>query len=135
MTQALHQIAQDYFAALSAGDAPAHLLVEDMTAWTTSSGQSQPREKYVGGIRMLGTLFEGGLKYTIDALTAENDRVVAEVHSEGILINGEGFQNRYVFILRVKEGKIVSVAEHFNPEPVRQQIIPLMQAAMARQAG
>ncbi|HEX7871476.1 MAG TPA: nuclear transport factor 2 family protein [Sphingobium sp.] len=134
MTQTLHKIARDYFAALSAGNIPDDMLTDDMTAWTTSSGIDQPREKYVGGVKMLGSLFEGGLQYSIETLTAEGDRVVAEVRGSGTLINGDSFQNRYVFVLRIRDGKIASVAEHFNPDPVRQQIVPLIQAAMAKQS-
>ncbi|MFT3966950.1 MAG: nuclear transport factor 2 family protein [Sphingobium sp.] len=135
MTGTSHQIARDFFSALTSGQPPVHLLADDMTAWTTSSGTDQPRDKYAGGIQMLASLFQGGLQYSIDSLTAEEDRVAAEVRAEGILVNGDIFRNRYVFLFRIRDGQIASVAEHFNPDPVREKIIPLLQAAMAKQAG
>lgn len=137
MTSALHQIARDFFAGLSNGALPDAIVSDDLTVWTTTSGDGAlaGKTKYAGGIAMLGGLFSGGLAYTVDALTAEGDRVVAEVQSDGTLINGEAFHNRYVFVLRVENGLIASIAEHFNPDPVRNQIMPLLQAAMARTAS
>ena len=131
MTSSNHDLARRFFAALSAGRVPDDLLADDMTAWTTTSGES-PRARYQGGVALLGSLFDGGFAYTIDSLSAEDDRVAAEVHAEGRLHDGRIFTNRYVFVLRVRDGRIVSVAEHFNPGPVREVLGPLIQAAIAR---
>lgn len=137
MTTDLHQIARDFIAGLSAGILPMDLCAEDMTVWTTTSGDGAlaSREKYAGGLKMLAGFFDGGLAYSIDALIAEKDRVAIEARSAGTLVNGDAFGNRYVFLLTVRDGRIASVAEHFNPEPVRTQIAPLIQAAMAKAAG
>ncbi|MCE7795080.1 nuclear transport factor 2 family protein [Sphingobium sufflavum] len=130
-----HRIARDFFAALSNGALPLEMLTDDMTAWTTTSGVQSARERYAGGIQMFATLFPNGLLYTVESLTAEEDRVVAEVQADGLLSNGDIFQNRYVFVLRLREGRIAAVAEHFNPDPVRNQIVPLLQHVMAKNAG
>jgi ketosteroid isomerase-like protein len=137
MTIDLHQIARDFFAGLSTGQLPDALVSDDLTVWTTTTGSGEPagKAKYAGGIKMLGALFDGGLAYTVDALIAEGDRVVAEAHSDGTLSNGEPFHNRYVFILTIKDGRITAIAEHFNPEPVMTKIRPLLAAAMSKTAG
>jgi ketosteroid isomerase-like protein len=101
-----------------------------MTAWTTTSGKSD-RLKYQAGVRMLQSLFPSGLLYTVDSITAEEDRAAAEVQSRGTLVNGKEFHNIYVFMFRIKDGRIATVAEHFNPQVVRELIVPLLQAAMA----
>ena len=134
MTRSNKDIAGAFFAALSAGAVPDDMLTDDMTAWTTTSG-SMPRQRYQGGVTMLQSLFPAGLAYTVDSLTAEEDRVAAEVQSRGTLSNGEDFHNIYLFMLRINDGRIASVAEHFNPTVVREKIVPLMQAAMAKTAG
>ncbi|MET0240364.1 MAG: nuclear transport factor 2 family protein [Sphingobium sp.] len=134
MTTENHRIARDFFAALSAGDLPDALLTDDLTAFTTTSGDGIPKARYQGGIRMFVSLFKNGLHYIVDSLTAEDDRVIAEVHAEGTLVNEENFSNRYVFALRIRDGRIASIAEHFNPDPVRKQILPLLQVVMAKQA-
>jgi uncharacterized protein len=134
MTQSNHQRARDFFAALSNGNIPDALLSPDMTAWTTTSGTSD-RARYQAGIKIFATVFAGGLLYTVHSLTAEEDRVAAEVTSRGKLIDGNEFQNTYVFVLRFRNGQISSVAEHFNPLVVREKIMPLLQVAMAKAAA
>lgn len=130
--QTSHQIARTFFDALSNGHLPQDLLTDDMTAWTTSAGVHWPKDRYESGIKMFGIIFPDGLKYEVDTLTAEGDRVIAEVQAKGILSNGQAFHNIYVFILRLRDGKIAAVAEHFNPDPVRTHLIPLLQAVMAK---
>ncbi len=131
MTHAHHELARKFFAALSNGDLPDDLLTDDMTAWTTTSGTS-PKARYQAGIKVLASIFSGGVSYTVDSLTAEGERVAAEVQGRGTLINGDAYHNVYVFIIRIRDGRIASVAEHFNPDPTRQKIIPLIQAAMSK---
>ncbi|MBB5686774.1 nuclear transport factor 2 family protein [Sphingobium boeckii] len=134
MTNHAHELARRFFAALSAGDLPDALLTDDMTAWTTSSGHAE-KSRYQRGVAMLGTIFESGLTFTVDSLTAEADRLAAEVRSHGTLVNGVPFENRYLFMLRLRDGRIASVAEHFDPAPVRDTLAPLLQAAMAPPPG
>jgi ketosteroid isomerase-like protein len=131
MTHANHQLAQKFFAALSSGDVPDDLLTADMTAWTTTSGTTD-KARYQGGIKLLASIFSGGLAYSVDSLTAEEDRVAAEVQSRGTLLNGDVFHNVYVFLIRIRNGRIASVAEHFNPAPVTEKILPLLQVAMSK---
>lgn len=127
MPQANHRIVRDFFAALSNGALSHDLFTTDMTAWTTTSGES-PQDRYLAGVTRLQALFPAGLAYTVDSLTAEDDRVAAEVHSRGTLIDGKNFHNSYVFIFRIRDGRIAALAEHFNPQPVRDLILPLLQA-------
>jgi hypothetical protein len=84
-------------------------------------------------VKILQSLFEGGgLRYGVDSLTAEDDRVAAEVRAHGKLKNGEDYRNTYVFIFRIRSGRIASVAEHCNSIVVREKIMPLLQAAAKR---
>jgi len=131
MTHINHALARSFFTALSNGNVPDDLLTSDMTAWTTTSGTTD-KARYQGGIKMLATLFSGGLRYTVDSLTAEEDRVAAEVQSRGTLVNGDAFHNVYIFMIRIRDGRIASVAEHFNPAAVQEKIMPLLQAAMSK---
>lgn len=134
MSNANHQIVRNFFTAMSSGNLPDTLFTPDMTVWTTTSGSS-PGTKYAGGVKLLQSLFKGGLLYTIDSLTAEADRVAAEVQSRGTLLNGQEFHNIYVFIIRIRDGRIAAIAEHFNPTPVNEKIMPLMLAAMSKMSS
>jgi ketosteroid isomerase-like protein len=135
MTRDSHQIAHEFFAALSRGDVPDSLLAPDMTFWSTSSGKSSDKARFQFGIRLLASICEGGLIYRIDSLTAEDDRVAAEVQAQGRLINGDEYHNRYAFVLRVRDGRITSVCEYNDPIPIREKLVPLLQDAMAKMQG
>ncbi len=125
-----HQLARDFFAAVASGTLPDDLVTPDLTAWTLSSGDAD-RARFAGGIRMLAAIVAGELAYTIESLTAEEDRVVAQVSSDWELVNGERAQNRHVFLFRIRDGRIASVADYMDPRVPREVIGPLIQAALA----
>lgn len=114
-----------YFAAVTAGELPDDLLTEDMTAWTTTQG-TMSKAAYQEAIRLLARISKVPLRFTVDSITAEEDRAVAEARSEGVLINGEPYANTYVFVLRIRDGRIASLAEHFNALIVQEKMIPLV---------
>ena len=121
MTAAAHDLARRFFAALSAGAFPDGLLADEITTWTTTSGAASDKARYQGGVKLLSSLFPKGLACTVDSLTAEDDRVAAEVHAEGTLANGELFHNRYAFFIGpslfdgVKKGMRTYQEEIFGP--------------------
>src|SRR5690606_25189234 len=119
------QLAREFLTALRTGELPDALMTDDFSGWTTISGPVDKRG-YQGMIAMLGQIFKGPLTLHIDSLTAEEDRVVAEVRSEGTLANDEHYANTYVFIFRMREGRVAALAEHFNSEIVKKKMGPLM---------
>lgn len=129
MTQASKQLVRDFFIAIAHGDLPDELVTADMTFWSVNSGTSD-KARFHGGVKVLASIFSGTLIYNIIALTAEEDRVVAEVQSHGALVTGEPFQNAHVFVFRIRDGRIATVSEFMNQLVVREKIAPLMQAAM-----
>lgn len=134
MTPVSHQLVRDFFTAIASGDVPDDLLTQDMSLWTVNGGTSD-KARFQGAMKMLASIFCGTLRYEIDALTAEEDRVAAEVQSYGTLPDGEPFHNTHLFMFRIRDGRIASVAEFMNQFIVREKIAPLMLAAMARTPG
>ena len=130
MSEENRDLGRRFIAALNKGELPDDMFTDDMTVWTTSSGEG-PGSNYQNAVNLLQTLFPDGLHYTIDAITAEENRVVLEVRSKGTLINGEVFANTYVFILRINDGRIAHVAEHVNPVINNEVLMPLFTRAMA----
>ena len=123
-----HQFARDFFAAFFAGKITEAYFTEDMRAWTTLGPLG--KTEYVTSLNRVVALFHGpaaSLKYTIDAITAEGDRVVVEMHSTGNFSDGEPYQMTYVFVLGIRDGRVASVAEHFNPIPVLEKIFPRLE--------
>jgi uncharacterized protein len=131
MSRSNHQLVREFFTFLSRGDLRDDLFTDDVSIWTNTSGPSQ-KPRYQGGVKILQSLFQAGLHYSVDSLTAEDDRVAAEVQASGVLKSGEEYRNTYVFMFRVRNGRIASVAEHCNSILVREKIIPLLQAATKR---
>lgn len=125
MLQPHHDLARAYFAAVEAGDLPDSLLTDDFTAWTTTQG-TLTREQYQSAIRLLARMCREPIAFTIDAITAEGDRVVAEARSRAVLINGELYENTYVFPMQVRDGRIVWIGEHFNALIVQEKLYPVM---------
>ena len=124
MSHPNNALAQAYLAAVTAGDLPDSLLTDDMTAWLTTQGPIS-KAAYQGAIRLFARMAQSPIRFTVDALTAEDDRVVIEAHSQATLINGEEYGNTYVFSLRVRDGRIAWIAEHFNELIAQEKLLPL----------
>jgi len=121
-----YRLVHEFFTAVAAGELPDNLLTPDMTGWITTGGTID-KQTYQGLIKLLDRMSAEPLRYTIDAITAEEDRALAEVRSEGTLVNGEPYGNTYVFAFRFRDGRIASVAEHYNALIVQEKLIPLME--------
>lgn len=134
MNSSKYTLLQEFFNAIARGELPDNLVTADMTFWSVNSGDSN-RARFQGGVKILASIFSGTLAYHIDALTSEDDRTVAEVSSTGTLPGGEPFENTHVFIFRLRDGRIAAVAEFMNQFLVREKILPLLQAAMAKAAA
>jgi ketosteroid isomerase-like protein len=126
-----YQLARAYFDAVTTGDLPDELLTPDMTAWITTGG-TVGKADYQKMIRILKAMCATPLVFTIQALTADEDRVVAEATSVGTLVNGEEYRQTYVFVIRIRGGRIAAIAEHYNALISQEKLIPLMVEAAAR---
>ena len=130
MSHPNHAVAEAYLSAVTAGDLPDSLLTDDMTAWLTTQGPVS-KSAYQGAIRLLAKMCESPIRFTVDAVTAQDDRVVIEARSQATLINGQEYANTYVFSLRLRDGRIAWIAEHFNALVAQEKLLPL--AASLRQ--
>jgi ketosteroid isomerase-like protein len=124
------KFAHAYFAAVTAGELPDDLLTPDMTAWITTGG-TLDKASYQYAIRLLAKMCKSPIQFTVDAITAEDDRVVAEARSEATLISGEPYRQTYVFVLRIRDGRIAHIAEHYNALIVQEKLFPLMEKLQA----
>ena len=124
MSHPNYAVAEAYLSAVTAGDLPDSLLTDDMTAWLTTQGPISKSE-YQSAIRLLARMCQSPIRFTVDAITAEDDRVVIEAHSQATLINGQQYANTYVFSLRVRNGRIAWIAEHYNPLIAQERLFPL----------
>ena len=131
MTDSNHDLVRTFFRALGAGTLSDDLFTSDMTVWTVSSG-SADMGRFLGGARLLASIFNGTLVYTINSLTAEDDRVAVEAQSHGTLINGEPYHNTHMYLLRIRDGRIAAISEFMNQTLIKDKVVPLMQQVMTK---
>ena len=62
---------------------------------------------------------DGGIAFTVHALTAEGDRVAAEVESYAPLVNGKVYNNHYHMLFEIRDGKIAVVKEYADTAHAR----------------
>ena len=114
-------VARQYFELIAAGDAEgtANLFTEDgklMVMGKTllpelTTGRAAIKEM----IGALPQLFpETGLKVIPDIFTAEEDRVAVTGHSEAVFVSGKPYNNRYHFLLTIRDGKIAESREYMD---------------------
>lgn len=130
MTQSNHQLVRDFFKAIAQGEVPEGMVTPDLLFWSVNSGDTD-KARFTIGIQLLARIFNRSMVYHIESLTAEDDRVVADVRSTGTLPDGEPFKNTHVFLFRIRDGRICYVAEYMNQFVVRDKIAPRLQALMA----
>lgn len=86
-------------------------------------------------IRLLAQMCATPIRFAVEAITAENDRVLVEARSTATLISGELYSNAYVFSIRIRDGRISWIAEHYNADIVEQKLLPLMAKLQAEQVS
>ena len=90
------------------------LLDDDGTHW---GGSFPYREHSLAGFKAKLRMVEQGIHNTpmdfvvVDCI-GEGDRVVLELRNEGTLSDGRPYEMVYCFILKVRDGRIVSVREY-----------------------
>jgi ketosteroid isomerase-like protein len=126
-----HGLARGYLEAVTAGELRDELLTPDMTGWITTGG-FMDKARYQELTRILAAMCATPIQFTVKGLTAEEDRVVVEAESRATLVNGQNYGNTYVFVLRIRDGRIAAIAEHYNALIAQEKLMPLMDEAVVR---
>ena len=117
------ELVQAFFTALNKADSAAlvNAYAEDgrcvtmgNTLISGSYGKEQISQYAVGILQV----FPQGIRFTIQAMTAEGERVAVEAESEGMHVSGKLYSNQYHFLFRFREGKVVEFKEYMDTERV-----------------
>ena len=101
------------------GDTFERLLAQDATYWV----QGLPHQFRHGGLQTreqicrymhTPTIFTGGIEQRVGAMTAEDDRVAAEVEFTGVLADGRVYRCTYHYLIVVRDGQVASVKEYLD---------------------
>lgn len=100
-----------FHAANAEGFGAALQTLADDAVWWTSMG-TKSKQDMLDTAQGLSLVLAGPIRFEIDTVTAEDDRVAIEARSQADLKNGRRYANKYHFLIRVRAGQIVEVREH-----------------------
>jgi len=116
-------VVRRYFEAVNSGDMDTitALLDDSATFWVPPSlpdgvefrGKAMVLKLFTESVGLYDT--DAGLSVAIQSLTAEEDRVAAELIIRGKAAAGGGdYENWYHFLFRIEDGRITSIREHLD---------------------
>jgi uncharacterized protein len=95
---------------------------------TTRFAGIRPRETMLEGIESFKRLMPDGLRFTIESVTAEGDRVIVEATGNAVTSDGRAYRNSYCKVFTFADGKIVELREYFCTKLADEVLWPLAQA-------
>jgi ketosteroid isomerase-like protein len=84
---------------------------------TLISGVFTKDQARIGATQILGA-FPQGIKFVIHDLTAEEDRVAIQAESFAVHVSGKPYNNKYHFLMRLRDGFITEFKEYMDTEMV-----------------
>ena len=63
-------------------------------------------------------VFPKGLRFEIDDMVAEGEKVAVEARSEGEHVSGKIYSNEYHFLFQFRDGKLLQLKEYMDTEQV-----------------
>jgi ketosteroid isomerase-like protein len=117
------QLVRDFFAAMNRGDVPALVAAYAEDGYLHTMGRTLisgrfTRAQISAAAGQIYEVFPRGLSFTIDALTAEGERVAVEAHSQGRHVSGALYSNEYHFLFVFRDGRLAVLKEYMDSERV-----------------
>lgn len=125
------ELVETVFAALAEGDArPLVSAMQDDFRWTVS-GSSSWAQTYDGRKAVIEELFArlqermvGRIRTVPDRVLADGDVVVVEAHGANTTVDGDAYENRYCFVIRVEDGELAELTEYMDTALVERVLGP-----------
>ncbi|HTT42435.1 MAG TPA: nuclear transport factor 2 family protein [Steroidobacteraceae bacterium] len=117
------QLVREFFAILNRGDVPALVAAYAPDGYLETMGHTLisgrfSRAQIAAAAGQIYQVFPQGLRFGIDALTAEGERVAVEAHSQGRHVSGALYSNRYHFLFVFRDGLLTLLREYMDTERV-----------------
>jgi len=116
-------IVNQFFEALNGGniDAVVNAYADDgyvnTMGSTLISGQFS-KDQVAASAGGIFEVFPDGLKFTVQDMVAEGDKVAVEAESLGEHISGQTYNNQYHFLFEFRNGKLIKLKEYMDTEHV-----------------
>ena len=112
--------------------AAADCLAPDAMAVATGNSKfkgARSARMMIDGIEAFKSLIPGGLQLKVISAIADGDKVAVECEGNATTSTGTTYDNKYVFVCTLSEGKIVLVNEYFCTVLANEVLWPLAQSA------
>ena len=114
------ELVQEFFNLLSSGsDKYLDFYNDESVIWTAGEnaiGGSRSKSEVVGFAKSVLDSFPEGINFNVVNLVAENDYVAAEVEGSAIHVSGKPYNNKYHFLLKIKDGEILELREYMDTQ-------------------
>ena len=114
------KLVEDFFSILSSGSQDyLDFYTEESIIWTAGEnaiGGSRSKSEVVGFAKSILDSFPDGISFNVVNLIAENDYVAAEVEGTAVHVSGKSYNNKYHFLLKIKDNKILELKEYMDTQ-------------------
>jgi uncharacterized protein len=117
------QRVRDFFAILNRGDVAALVAAYAPDGCLETMGRTLisgrfTRQQIQEAAGQIFQVFPAGITFTIDAMTAEGERVAVEAHSRGQHASGREYTNEYHFLFVFRDGAVLLLREYMDSERI-----------------
>jgi ketosteroid isomerase-like protein len=125
------KVALAFFESLSAGNISAalDLIADDLDWWLAGKpGQfalagRKNKQEFTDMLTAIEKGMPNGIRLTITAVTAEDDRVAVEMNADGVSATGKEYHNQYHDLLVIRDGKIHAGKEYLDTAHAQDVIV------------
>jgi len=114
------ELVQEFFNLLSSGsDKYLDFYNNESVIWTAGEnaiGGSRSKSEVVGFAKNVLDSFPEGITFNVVNLVAENDYVAAEVEGSAMHVSGKPYNNKYHFLLKIKNNEILELKEYMDTQ-------------------
>jgi uncharacterized protein len=117
------QRVREFFAILNRGDVAALVAAYAEDGCLETMGRTLisgrfTRQQIKDAAGQIFQVFPHGITFTVDAMTAEGERVAVEAHSRGQHVSGQMYTNEYHFLFVFRAGALVLLREYMDSERI-----------------
>ena len=114
------ELVQEFFNLLSSGSEKyLDFYNNESVIWTAGEnaiGGSRSKSEVVGFAKSVLDSFPEGITFNVVNLVAENDYVAAEVEGSAMHVSGKPYNNKYHFLLKIKNNEILELKEYMDTQ-------------------
>ena len=119
-TQENKKIAIKFFESLRAGTEDyLNFYTDESVIWTAGDnaiGGTRSKREIAEFAQGILAAFPNGITFNIIGITAEDDRVAVEANGSAMHVSGQEYNNKYHFLLIIKDGKIMKLKEYMDTQ-------------------